>query len=130
MFIKRLKQLEVDIDSENFDFIAISSQLEEFGRNNMMPQKLIRNAQLVFEEIVSENLVQYSENVGTLYPIRVIAEYFDTDESLTMIINYCGEQYDPFLDGDELSMKLVKKLASESEYCYEDGNNRIKVCFR
>ena len=129
IFIKRLKQLNIDIESEEYDFIEATTKLETFCRDNMISSKLSRNVQLAFEEIVSQNLIPNGEAFA-LYPVNMLTEYSDADDSLVMDITYAGEKYDPFSDGDELSASIVKKLTNSVEYDYSDKTNRLKIIFK
>ncbi len=45
-----------------------------------------------------------------------------------MTITYGGANYDPFTDGDELSVMIVKKLAAEIKHTYDD-KNEIQIRF-
>ncbi|MBR4341701.1 MAG: ATP-binding cassette domain-containing protein [Lachnospiraceae bacterium] len=130
IFIKRLKQLPLEIKDEKFDFIGVTSQIEQFGRDNLLSEKLIRNVDLVFEEIVLQNLVPCGESFPDLYPIDVLIEYSDADESLKMDISYSGKKYNPMDEGDELSTVLVKKLTNEIKYSYKDNKNTLNIMFK
>ena len=130
IFIKRLKQLPLEIKDGNFDFIGFTSAIEQFGRDNMLKDKLIRNVELVFEEIVTQNLVPYGDAHNELYPVNVLIEYSDAEESLIMDIVYGGRQYDPFKEGDELSVNLVKNMTDGVECSYKDGFNTINIRFK
>ncbi len=127
-FIKRMRQIELEIENSDYDFVGTTARIEEFGRENMMPPKLMRRAQLAFEEIVSQNLVPYCEDQEK-YPISVLMEYSDTDENMSMDISYIGDRYDPLSEGNELSVELVKKLAKSSKYKYENGKNSVYMFF-
>lgn len=129
IFIKRLKQLSLKISSPDFDFIGFISQIEQFGRDNIIDARIVRNMQLAFEELVIQNIVGKLDYVGKGFPIVVETEYSETDSAAEMTILYGGEKYDPFTDGDELSVMIVKKLAANVDYDY-DGTNRIIVTFK
>lgn len=128
IFIKRLKQLSLEISSPDFDFIGFISQIEQFGRDNIIDARIVRNMQLAFEELVMQNIVGKLDHDGSGFPINVGIEYSETDAAAEMTITYGGGKYDPFTDGDELSVMIVKKLAAVVEYSY-DTENRIKVKF-
>ena len=130
IFIKRLKQLSLDIKDANYDFIGSVSSIEQFSRDNMLPDKLMRNVQLAFEEIVTQNLVPYGESYYNLYPIKIMLEYSDSDESLIMEMEYSGMEYNPFKDGDELSATIVKKLTNDVKYSYKDDKNYVRIVFK
>ena len=124
IFIKRLRQLSLEIASPDFDFIGFTSQIAQFGRENLIPPVTVRNLQLAFEELAVQNLIGRD---GVL-PIKVMIEHSETDETETMSLTYGGAGYDPFTDGEELSVTIVKKLAKEAVHGY-DGTNRIVLKF-
>ncbi|MBQ3842380.1 MAG: amino acid ABC transporter ATP-binding protein [Ruminiclostridium sp.] len=128
IFIKRLKQLSLEITSADFDFIGFISQIEQFGRENMIAPVMIRNLQLAFEELVKQNIAQFIDYNGKGMPINTDIEHSDTDSTAKMTITYGGESYDPFSDGDELSAVIVKKLAKDAFHTF-DGKNKIVLNF-
>ena len=127
IFIKRLKQLSLDITSLDFDFIGFTSQIELFGRENFISQKTLRNIELAFEELVMQNIIGAIEHNDEGLPVNVVIEHSEADDSAAMTISYGGANYDPFTDGDELSVMIVKKLASEINHSYSDRNT---ICIR
>ena len=124
-FIKRLKTLTLDVDSPSFDLIGLSTQIEVFGRDNLLTPKMIRNLNLVFEELTSANLVQRVETL----PIHAVIEYSDVDEIANMTLTYGGPDYDPLQDQESLSTKIVQKLCSSVAHSF-DGENRMVLCLK
>lgn len=122
IFIKRLKQLPLTVSNEDFDFIGYSSQIENFGRNNMLSEKTIRNLMLVFEEVVKQE-ISVRENV---FPINVMIEFSETEGNSVIEAVYGGERFDPIADGDTISASIVKSFSSETSYSYESGKNRFR----
>lgn len=121
VFIKRLKQLPLTIESSDFDYIAYSSQLEMFGKDNSLNDKTIRNLLFVFEEALKQG-ISARQNV---FPIEVMTEFSETDESVTLEAVYRGESYDPVTNGDELSAKLIRSMTSDLTHEYDKGQNRF-----
>ena len=103
---------------------ALIAKIEEFGNNNFLSKACVRNLQICFEELVINNIDAISEKNGL--PITVDAGYSEAYDTTAVTISYGGEKYDPLTDGDELSAMLVKNLAQNVEYRYED-RNRITV---
>ncbi len=126
IFIKRLKQLPVLIENADFDFIGVSSQLENFGKDNMLPRRLVRNIMLVFEEVVMQGIAG-REGV---FPIHVMTELSETDDSVVMKVDYPGGRFDPVAKGDELSSAIVRKLAVSVKHQYDEGRNRLCIVLR
>ena len=75
-FIKRLKTLTLDVKSTAFDFIGMCTEIEVFGQDNLMTPKLIRNLNLVFEELTAATLVKRPDTL----PIHMEIEYSGVDE--------------------------------------------------
>ena len=125
IFIKRLKQLTLEITSLYFDFIGFIAQIEQFGRDNMVSPKIVRDLELTFEELVMQNIRGAIEHSGNGLPINIEIEYSETDETAQMKITYGGGLYDPFSDGDELSATMIKKLAADVKSSYSDKNEIV-----
>lgn len=119
-FIRRLKVLEEDIDSKDYDFIGIISRIEEFGRRHEMNQTAIRSAQTVFEELVVQTLIP---RLGSNVKMRLALEYSEEKAAAEMRIRYSGESFDPLEDCDALSAALIHNAASDirREFSSEDG---------
>ena len=128
IFIRRLKQLSLEITSSHFDFIGFISRIEQFGRDNIIDARIVRNMQLSFEELVIQNIVGRLDQNSGGFPLNIAIEYSETDSSAEMTISYGGAKFDPFTDGDELSMMIVEKLTESFAYSHDD-ENRITVRF-
>ncbi|MBR1751162.1 MAG: ATP-binding cassette domain-containing protein [Ruminococcus sp.] len=123
IFIKRLRQLSFEVTSKDVDLVGFVSQIDDFGRKNLLSAKTVRDMQLCFEELVVQNIVGSSE-----LPIKIVIEYSEADGSAQMEIAYGGKRYDPLTEGDELSAGIVKKLADDVSYSF-DKENKVKVVF-
>ena len=122
-FIKRLKTLTLDVKSTAFDFIGMCTEIEVFGQDNLMTPKLIRNLNLVFEELTAATLVKRPDTL----PIHMEIEYSGVDESARVAITYGGTSYNPLDEDVSLSAKIVKKLCETCDYSYTEGENRIAL---
>ena len=120
--IKRLKQLPLVIESQDFDYIAFNSKIELFGKDNILPDKTVKNAQLIFEELVKQQLTKR----GNVFPINVIIEYSEADGNVSFEVSYNGDRFDPVNDGDEISSAIVRNASSSIDYTYDEGINRFK----
>lgn len=121
-FIKQLKVLSEVIDESSFDFPAINSRLEEFGRKHMMPQKQIYKMQLAFEELVMQKLIGQNR-IGE---IRMDVEYSEKDGTADMIFRYGGEKFNPLCDEKELSVITLRGITSSMSHKY-DGSENVLV---
>jgi polar amino acid transport system ATP-binding protein len=121
-FINHLRQLPLIIKNEDFDFIGYTSQIESFGRSNMLSEKAVRNLVLVFEEAVMQGISARRD----AFPISVTIELSENDEPPVMEAVYGGGRFDPASDGDELSARILKKMSADISFSYENGANRFR----
>lgn len=121
-FIRQLKVLSLVIDRSDFDFPAINSSLEEFGRKQMMPQRQIYRTQLVFEELVMQRLVN-EKNIGE---IHMDVEYSEKEDSVDMIFRYGGEKLGLPDDEKDLTAITLRGVTKSISHKY-DGNENILV---
>lgn len=124
-FIRRLKVFEAVIDSPDFDFIGINSQLEQFGRKHEMGQRTIHRMQNIFEELCMQMLVPGMERDSRM---QLLVEYSEENADTVMTIRYTGPAFDPLEEGDALSARLVKGLCrsvSHGSICSEGFTNEL-----
>lgn len=112
-FVHRLKVLEIHIESKDYDFIGINNQLEQFGRKNMMPQRMILRIQSVFEELCAQILIPQFDRA---FRLSLMIEYSDEAGCVDMALRYNGNSFNPFIDGDELSIRIVKGACERTDY--------------
>lgn len=120
-FVKRLKTFEREIQSSTFDFIEVSTGIEEFGRKQLLPQRQINNLQLVFEELCVQTLLGMGDQV---LPLRFSASISELDGSCEATILYNGPLIDLFTEqANELSVRMVIGLTKEHIWNGENGNH-------
>ena len=112
------------------DVKTLDSLLNSLIEKNSFSDKFSRNVKHVFEEIILQNLVPYSEAYYNIYPISVDADFFPEDGTFLINFSYSGIQYDPIEGYLDLSAAIVKKIADNVEYLYENGVNYLKVLLR
>ena len=128
IFIKRLRQLTLEVGSPDVDLVGFVSQIENFGRQNLLPPRMIRSMQLSFEELVVQNILPVAGQNGL--PIRIVTEYAEMDGTAVMTITYGGKSYDPQSEGDEISAKIVQKLTKSVSHRFAEGEgNTLTVKF-
>ncbi len=123
-FVLRLKTFEKEIHSPTFDFVAVSTAIEEFGRKQLLASRQINNLQLVFEELCVQTLLRRG---GEVFPINFSASVSELDGSCEAKVSYGGPAFDPFSEQyGELSIRLVSRLAKECRWSLE-GRNLIAM---
>ena len=108
-FIRRLQILELVVDSRNYDFAAVESRIREHCSKQHLSPSLQNRLQLVFEELVHQQLVRGSG----LSTIKLLVEIPQEQNSCTVTICYGGEKHNVLEDADPLSRKVLEGLASE-----------------
>ena len=122
-FVKRLKVLEIDIESRTYDFLGTQSLIEDYCVKNQVPYILAKQIHLAFEEAVHQCIVCTMEKPR----VHLTIEYSQENESAAFALEYGGEKMDIFEDGDEISVSILKKIVRDEKYswdeCSEMGNN-------
>ena len=130
-FVRRLKVLEIQVDSPDFDFIGTMNRLEEFGRKHMMNQKTIVRMQTVFEELCMQTLLP---RLGEEIRLHMTVEYSEETGHADMTFQYNGPDFDPLKQEDDLSAMMVKGSAARAEHIAhpEDGDytNELKITLK
>ena len=120
-FVRRLQTFEEKTDSRDFDFIGISSRIEEFGRSRLMDQKKITGARTVIEELCIQTLLPRLENDAGM---KISMEYAEDSGTSLMKVFYRGG-FDP-LSGDaasELPMLIVKNVSADISHTPSDDHD-------
>mgnify|MGYP002623999425 CR=1 FL=1 len=123
-FINHLKVFEEDITNHDFDFVSVTSRLEDFGRKQQIAQKTIRNMQLAFEELVMQVLIP---SFAASFNLTFTAEYSEEQGRVTLRLCYDGAELNPLERVDEVSQKLLTRITSDYSHTFSDGMNRIEM---
>ena len=121
-FINRLKVFEEKITSRDFDFVAVTSRLEEFGRKHQIGQKTIANMQHVFEELLMQALLPL---LGGRFTLTFTAEYAETTGAVQIRLVYDGERLNPRERLDDIARRIVDGALSSYEHTYAAGVNTV-----
>ena len=128
-FIQRLKVLEILVDSREYDFIGVSTQIDQYSLQNDVPARVKYRLRLTFEELVEQLLVPSV----TTYPIRFVAEYKEAEQMMNITVTYGGERFDPSGGENALSYNVLKQSVEDLSYDYDPSQelaNRVRVSFR
>ena len=123
-------ELIMSIFGNDYEINHFNSAIEKFTTDNGFSMRFTRYVKLVFEEVVSLNLVPYSEAYYNIYPISIDALYSAAEETVKINFRYSGMNYDPIEGIDDLSAAIVKKIAEDVQYSYVDGVNYLYVLLK
>ena len=129
-FIKKLRVLELNIASRDYDFLGMAGEIETWCNKNQVAPKLQNRIQLVFEETM-QILVPLLERAH----IQAVCEYSEATESAEWTIRYAGPRMDMTQSDDELAIAVLKGMAESMEYAWnehsEPGNTlTVKITDR
>jgi len=124
IFVHKIRTFTYEIRSRDFDLYALNAGIETFGRRHFLPEKKIFNIQLVLEELLIQKLLVRQGNSAD---ITVTVGYSEESGAVDLTLIYAGGQYNPFVQSakDDLSMIIVCKLASQSDYTFDGGKNKL-----
>ena len=126
-FVKRLKIFSEHITSRDFDFYAVNSRIEEFGRKQLIPPKKIVKVLTLFEELCVQNILPH---MGALdFSLDFSIGYSDSEDLLEATLRYDGPAYDPFEETPDnaLSLAILRNVAKVVSSKSESGANRIDL---
>jgi polar amino acid transport system ATP-binding protein len=115
-FIKKLKVLELNIESRDYDFLGMAGQIEVYCNKNQIPPKTASRIQLTFEE-TAQILVSLLESPR----IQAVCEYSEATETAEWTISYSGERLDVINNGDELALAVLKGITEEMKYNWNEN---------
>ena len=124
-FVRRLKVLELNIGSRDYDFLGMAGEIEAWCNRNQVAPKLKNRMQLVFEE-VTQLLVPALENPR----VRAVCEYSGQTETAEWTLHYAGPHYDIISAGSGLSIAVLKGMIQNMEFTWDDGAelpNRLRL---
>ena len=126
-FIKKLKVLELTIDSRDFDFIGAGAEIDRYCMQNDIPSRTKYRIRLAFEELVQQMLLPVLGRT----PICVTVEYAETEQQATVTVGYGGERFDPREGENELSYRILSRSVEELTYTFDpDREDANVICVR
>ncbi|MCR4842871.1 MAG: amino acid ABC transporter ATP-binding protein, partial [Eubacterium sp.] len=110
-FINKLKVLELNIHSRDYDFPGMLGEIDNYCSKNLIVPKVANRVMLIFEES-AQLLVSRLKNPH----IRAVCEYSEVENKIEWIIDYGGPDYDITAEGDDLELAVLKGMTDSLEY--------------
>ena len=110
-FVQRLKVLELNIESRDYDFLGMASQIEAYCNKNQIPSRLANHVQLTFEEVVQQ-LIRVLKDPR----IQAVCEYSEATGAAEWRIRYGGAKLDVTHAGDEMALMVLKGMTEGIQY--------------
>ena len=128
-FIKRLKVLEFQIDSRDFDFIGAGAEIDRYCMQNDIAPKQRYRIRASIEELVQQILLPRQ----TEPDLHLTIEYDPGEQAAAITVCYAGEAFDVRESGNDLSLKLIFNASESFSYVYRAGDerpNRVEIKIR
>ena len=111
-FIRRLKVLELNIDSCEYDFFNAASEIDRYCLQNVISQRTKYRIHLIFEELVQQILLPVLPEPH----IRFTAAYSEKEKITDITVLYNGVPFDPASSENSLSYSVLKGTTAVLNY--------------
>ena len=115
-FIQKLKVLELNIESRDYDFLGMAGQIDAYCNKSQIPPKLANRIQLAFEETMQLLLPRLDSP-----RIQAVCEYSEAEESAEWTIRYGGPRLDATADGDDLALAVLGGMTQVMDYVWQES---------
>ncbi|MBR3517489.1 MAG: amino acid ABC transporter ATP-binding protein [Lachnospiraceae bacterium] len=125
-FIRRLSIFEAQVTSRDYDFIAFNAELDNYLLKNDVLSVERNRIRLAIEETVQQIVLPQLADPQ----IHIVAEYSLQDGGTRIVLRYGGEPFDIRDTENELSLMMLRGIAEEIRYSYEDEaelKNRVEI---
>ena len=122
-FVRRLKVLELMVESSNFDLMGAGTDIDGYClRNDILPRtKNLIN--LTVEELVCNILSPVLDDV----PMLITIEYSESDGHVDVVASYGGKRFDPAGDEDDFSYRVLCSTVKDLSYGYDPKAERANT---
>jgi len=124
-FVRRLKVLELNIESRDFDFLGMAGEIETYCNRNQIAPRLAGRIRLTFEE-ASQLLVAALNRPR----IQAVCEYSEATEGADWTFRYGGDRLDVTRARDSLGLAVLQGMTERMEYAWDEGAalpNRLQL---
>ena len=128
-FIEKLKVLELTIDSFDFDFAGMGTDIDRYCLHNGVPPRTRYRIRLAFEELARQILKDVLKQTA----LTLTIEYSQRDERTVITAVYDGDRFDPADSDNTLSYSLLRGAVEELSYQYDpqaDHPNTVRIIIR
>jgi len=127
IFIQRIRKLNEKIISQDFDLYKLNANVELFCSRHTADKRTVSHILLVVEEVLGQLLLPLASGEPE---IDLTLEYSEKTSEFQLLFDYAGAAQNPFLvlpDDDNLSLRLIEKLAKSSSYSSVASRNHLTI---
>ncbi len=128
-FVRRLKVLELNIRSRDYDFLGMASQIEAYCNKNQIPPKIAGQIRLAFEETVEQLLMPALETPR----IQAVVEYSEATGNAEWTIRYSGSQLNVKVSDNDLALSVLGGITQTLDYTWNESDelpNQLRMKIR
>ena len=114
-FVHRLKVLELNIESRDYDFLGMAGKIAAWCSRNQIAPKLENRIQLVFEE-TTQLLIPLLKTPH----VQAVCEYSEKTLVAEWTLRYAGAQMDLTQSDDNLGLTVLKSMAERMDYSWNE----------
>ena len=127
LFIQRIRTLTEKIASKTFDLYKLNARIEMFCAKHTVEKKTVNTLLLAVEEILLQMLLPQQAGEPD---IDLRLEFSEKTGEFQLLFDYPGPAEDPFdetLAVNDLSRRLVKRMAKTCSHNFADGKNHLSL---
>lgn len=121
-FIRKLRVLEFTIDSHDFDFMGLSTEIDRYSFKNHIPLRMSNRIRAAIEELCVQILLPALSEPH----IVVCAEYSEVEENAYVTVKY-PDRFRPEDAEDGLPYKLLTAGTESIRYRYDETEGSTVV---
>ena len=116
-FVRRLKVLELNIESRDYDFLGMAGEIMNYCNRNQIAPKLANRINLAFEE-TSQLLVATLEQ----QLVQAVCEYSEQTEDAEWTFHYAGPRMDLTRTDDDIALSVLKGMTEDMAYTWQEDD--------
>ena len=127
-FVRRLKVLELNIESRDYDFLGMDSQITRYCEKNQISPKTANRIHLAFEETMQLLIPGLSDP-----RVQAVAEYSEETETAEWNVRYGGPRFDLTQESNDLALTVLKGMTAAMDYAFDENaelSNRLTLKIR
>ena len=125
-FIRKLRVLELKVDSPDFDFAGAGTEIDSYCLQNDVSPSAKYRIRLAFEELTCNIL----KPVLGSTPLVISAEHSAENDETEITALYGGEKFDPAKSGDGFAYSVLESTVKDLSYRYDpnaEQANAIRI---
>ena len=122
-FVDRLKLFRFTLTEQEADFPSLISEIDEFIRKHMIPEKLSYKLLTVVEELCINTAFLSGDKHNN---VEMTFEYSQEKQNVRFVVEYDSELADPMQDTVSIPIKLLNNVSFDCTYSINNGKNHVE----